>query len=208
MAYRETTRLIKDENGIWHWIYRLPMFKNLSILWTVLKAVGICYLGIIVVLTALVIHGGSDASGLRLLYTVLAICAGVVLVICIFSYYLVALVYGGEYVAIYSMNEHSIAQHQPGSQANKNRVIGLFASAAGMLDGNPGLLAAGLTTGSSLVVETKFTEIRSLKIIPSLQEIRVHSFLTWYTVYVHPEDFALIAEYITSRSVNARISWE
>ena len=204
MENRDTSRLFRDEQGTWHWVYRLNMYKNLSMLWMVLKAIGICYLALTVIMTALI--AGSSSNGLKMVLGIMALVAVAVLGISVGSYYLVALIYGGNYVAIYSMDEQSIAQYQPADQAGRNRAIGVFSAVAGGLTGNAGLVAAGLTTGSRLVVQVQFSKIRSLKVVRSRGEIRVHSFLNWFTVYVSPEDFDIVADHITGRSVNARIA--
>ena len=183
------------------------MFRNYSILWLILKAVGVCTVGLSV-LMGLILSGGRNIRESLLAAGIIFGAVGVIgVVITIVCYFLVAAIYGGCYVAIFSMDEKTIAQFQPVGQAAKNRAIGVFTAMAGAVSGNLALAAASLTTGSRLVVETPFTDIRSLKIIRQKGEIRVHSFLTWYTVYVNPEDFSLIEEHITSRSVNARITY-
>ena len=206
MENRDTSRLFRDEQGTWHWVYRLHMFKNLSMLRTVLKAIGICYLAIAVIMIALLHSSGAGAGGMKMMITVLVLVGVAVLGISVGSYYLVAWFYGGDYVAVYTMDEQSIAQYQPADQADKGKAIGLLSAVAGTISGNAGLIVTGFLAGARLVVRTEFTKIRSLKVLRSLGEIRVHAFLTWYTVYVNPEDFDLVAEHITSRSVNARIT--
>ena len=202
-----TSRLFRDDSGAWNWVYRIPMFRNYSILWLILKAVGVCTVGLSV-LMGLILSGGRNIRESLLAAGIIFGAVGVIgVVITIVCYFLVAAIYGGCYVAIFSMDEKTIAQFQPVGQAAKNRAIGVFTAMAGAVSGNLALAAASLTTGSRLVVETPFTDIRSLKIIRQKGEIRVHSFLTWYTVYVNPEDYSLIEEHITSRSVNARITY-
>lgn len=205
METREATRLFKDEQGIYHWVYRLPMFRNFSILRTLLKAMMLCFVVVLAIPAGILIQNHFQMDNLWLAFGIPALVCVVVLIITILCYFLVAYIYGGYYVAIYSMDEEKIAQYQPRDQAEKSKMIGLFSAAAGALDGNWGLVAAGVGMTGALVVETPFVKIRSLKIFPQLNEIRVHSFLTWYTIYVCPEDFQLVAEYMESRSVNARI---
>ena len=129
----------------------------------------------------------------------------ITILITIGCYYLVALIYGGYYVAIYKMNEKRIAQYQPSDQAQKNRAIGLFTAMAGIATGSAGTMAAGFILHGRTIVETNFDSIKSLTFVPSLGEIRVHSFLSWYTVYVSQEDYEFVKEYMRSRSTRARI---
>lgn len=203
---KQLSRLTKDEGGTYHWAYRLPMFRNFSILFTLLKAMGICFLGVFIVLTAvLIFNSGAVFDSLRQSILITLFIVVIALVLSVVCYFLVAALYGGNYIAIYSMNEDRIIQRQPAGQEQKNKAIAFFAALSGALANNPGVTIGGLAGAANTIVVTDFKSIRSLKIIPGKGEIRVHSFLTWYTVYVHPEDFEYVAEYMASRSKKARI---
>ena len=41
MVTRQATRLYRDDQGVYRWVYYLDMYKNFSILRTLLKALGI-----------------------------------------------------------------------------------------------------------------------------------------------------------------------
>ena len=180
MVTRQATRLYRDDQGVYRWVYYLDMYKNFSILRTLLKALGIGVGLVGAIIWAYMIRSGFRTFSLTssILFTV--IMAAVILAIAVGSYFLVAFLYGGTYVAMFAMDDRKISMYQPSDQADKNRMIGMFSAAAGAATGNWGLTAAG--------------------------EIRVHSFLTWYTVYVNPEDMALVAEYLRSRCGKARIT--
>lgn len=204
MDTRETTRVFKDEQGDYNWVYRLDMYKNFSILKTILKAMGIGMAIVFGIIIAILLPdiGRYDP---KLVFGVPLLVFVITFLITIGCYYLVALIYGGYYVAIYKMNENRIAQFQPSDQAQKNRAIGLFTAIAGIAAGNAGTTAAGFILHGRTVVETDFNSIKSLTFVPSLGEIRVHSFLSWYTVYVSQEDYEFVKEYMRSRSTKARI---
>lgn len=204
MDTRETTRLFKDEQGDYSWVYRLDMYKNYSILKMILKAMGICLAVVFGIIIAILLPdiGRYDP---KLTFGVPLLVFAITILITIGCYYLVALIYGGYYVAIYKMNEKRIAQYQPSDQAQKNRAIGLFTAMAGIATGSAGTMAAGFILHGRTIVETNFDSIKSLTFVPSLGEIRVHSFLNWYTVYVSQEDYEFVKEYMRSRSTKARI---
>ncbi len=204
MDTRETTRLFKDEQGDYSWVYRLDMYKNYSILKMILKAMGICLAVVFGIIIAILLPdiGRYDP---KLTFGVPLLVFAITILITIGCYYLVALIYGGYYVAIYKMNEKRIAQYQPSDQAQKNRAIGLFTAMAGIATGSAGTMAAGFILHGRTIVETNFDSIKSLTFVPSLGEIRVHSFLSWYTVYVSQEDYEFVKEYMRSRSTRARI---
>ncbi|MBQ9155418.1 MAG: hypothetical protein IJ137_01410 [Eubacterium sp.] len=206
MNTRETTRVYKDEYGVYHWVYRLPMFRNFSILKTVLKAMGICFLIPVLILVCLCVKNQGTMEDFLEVFGILAIIAIAILIISVLSYLLVAALYGGNYVAIYTMDQQTITTAQPASQASRQAIIGLFTAATGVLGQNPGVYIAGLAGAARQVVQTSYKDIKSLKFIPEKGEIRIHSFLTWYTIYVTPDDFSLVAGYLEGQCLNAKIS--
>ena len=64
-----------------------------------------------------------------------------------------------------------------------------------------------LAQSSGVIVSTKFKDVISLKCDRGHGEIRVHSFLTWYSVFVGIDDFDFVAEYLQTHCKKARISY-
>ena len=206
MDTRQASRLYRDDQGVYHWAYYLNMYKNFSILRMILKAMGIGMFVIGAIIVGALISSGSRAFSTAEIIGSIVIIVVIILAIVVGCYFLVALIYGGMYISYFVMDDQKISHYQPTEQAEKARLIGLFSAAGGAATGNWGLTAASMTAGGRLIVEMKFDEIRSMTIVPSLGEIRVHSFLTWNTIYVNQEDFAFVAEYLRSKCVRARIS--
>ena len=203
---RATTRVYRDDEGVYHWVYDLNMFKNHSILWTLLKAMGIVMAILFLIFIAIALTSQSSSASVPVYLAIFGIIFVAAMVLSVACYFLVAAIYGGHYIAVYTMDDQSITQSQPTDQATKSSLIGLFAAASGAAAGKPGLVFAGLSQRGRVVVSTPFKDIKSLKILPALGEIRVHSFLTWYTIYVNPEDFEFAADYMESRCIKARIT--
>ena len=206
MDTRQASRLYRDDQGVYHWAYYLNMYKNFSILRMIMKAMGIGMFVIGAIIVGALISSGSRAFSTAEIIGFIVIIVVIILAIVVGCYFLVALIYGGMYIFYFVMDDQKISHYQPTEQAEKARLIGLFSAAGGAATGNWGLTAASMTAGGRLIVEMKFDEIRSMTIVPSLGEIRVHSFLTWNTIYVNQEDFAFIAEDLRSKCVRARIS--
>ena len=201
----DTTAVVQDENGKYHWIYTYSMWENYSMLRPVLIGLGISFLVILVIILAALHQSGRDTGYLAKVFLLYLGIVLVILLITVLSYALVAAFYGGKYVSLYEMDSEGLSHYQPSSQADKERAIGLFAAAAGFLGGNAGTTIAGLTAGSRLVVRAEFSKVKSLKIVADKEEIRVHSFMTWHTVHVPRESFEFVADYMTSHCVNAKI---
>lgn len=194
------TRVIWGEEGARNWVYRINMFTNLTLLGPVLRVLCLLYLVLILIMGMSTLRR-IDLSSLEILKGAVLFSGGFFLclvVLCLAVYYLTAVICGGSYVTVFSMNENAIAQFQPLGRAAKERALALFSYAdAGTV--------SSLTAEARLVVETKYEDILSLTFVRHKGEIRVHSFLTWYSIYVNPEDFALVEEFITARSANAGI---
>lgn len=202
---KESTRVYQDELGLWHWIYSLPMFSNLSVLRTVLKAMAICCLLPVVTMLVIIYSNGSTLSGSFEEFGLTLAIAGGIFLLSIVIYFLVSVFYGGNYVFIYTMDDHSITTTQPADQAAKLSAIGMFTAASGAVSHNPGIMIAGLAAGGSQIAHTAFEDIKTLTFDRKNEEIRIHSFLTWYSIYVNSEDFPLVAEFIRARSTRADI---
>ena len=205
METRQASRLYRDDQGVYHWAYYLNMYKNFSMLRMILKAMGIGMFVIDAIIVGALISSGSRAFSTAEIIGFIIITVAIILAIVVGCYFLVAFIYGGMYISYFVMDDQKISHYQPTEQADKARLIALFSAAGGAATGNWGLTAASMTAGGNLIVEMKFDDIRSMTIVPSQGEIRVHSFLTWNTIYVNQEDFGIVSEYLRSKCVKARI---
>lgn len=205
METRQASRLYRDDQGVYHWAYYLNMYKNFSMLRMILKAMGIGMFVIGAIIVGALINSGSRAFSTAEIIGFIIITVAIILAIVVGCYFLVAFIYGGMYISYFVMDDQKISHYQPTEQADKARLIALFSAAGGAATGNWGLTAASMTAGGNLIVEMKFDDIRSMTIVPSQGEIRVHSFLTWNTIYVNQEDFGIVSEYLRSKCVKARI---
>ncbi|MDO4804493.1 MAG: hypothetical protein Q4A32_06720 [Lachnospiraceae bacterium] len=201
-----TIRITRDENGIWHWIYRLPMFRDFSILRTVIKAMEAVYAVMFLFSIVIIYINGSTLSRSRGFILIMLGVGVLILLLSVVCYFGVAAIFGGYYIFVYTMDENALSVTQPVGQANKTKAIGMFAATAGTLNNNPGVTVAGLAAGGSQIAYTKFEDILSLKFDRKGGEIRIHSFMTWYSIYVHPEDFAFVEEFMTNRCTKARVT--
>ena len=201
----ETKAVIQDEDGNYHWVSTFSMWKNPSMIRPILKVFGIFFLIFLAVVMVVCFQSEKDMGEL---VSILLIYLGIVLMVLLIiglSYALVAFLYGGKYVSFYEMNSEGLSHYQPSGQADKEKAIGLFTAAAGLMGNNPGVSIAGLTAGSRLVVRAEFSKVKSLKIISDKDEIRVHSFMTWHTVHVPRQSFEFVADYMVGHCTNAKV---
>ncbi|MDO4803907.1 MAG: hypothetical protein Q4A32_03690 [Lachnospiraceae bacterium] len=192
-----------EEDGTYNWIYCLKMFQNLSMFKFIMKVIGIIYAFIII--TMLVLTRGSD--DFLWLLGIFGLTFVAIVLIVLFSIWLVDKLYKGNYMLIYEMNEEGITFSQTTDQAQITRTIAATSAAVNAVSGNVG----GVVAGSGLAMRpnsynAKFSKVNSVKGKRSDNLIWVNTFLQYLMVYVPDEAYDFVWNYITERCVNARIS--
>ena len=192
-----------EEDGTYDWIYCLKMLQNLSMFKFVLKVIAITYAIIILGLLFLTRGSGDILWALGIIGLVFL----VVILIVLFSFWLVDKLFKGSYMLIYEMNNEGITFSQTTDQAQITRAIAATSAAASAAGGNVGGVIAG--TGLSMrpnSYHADFSKVRSVKGKRSENLIWVNTFLQYLMVYVPDDAYDFVWTYITGRCVNARIS--
>ena len=149
-----------EEDGTYDWIYCLKMFQNLSLFKFVMKVIAIIYAFIII--TLLVLTKGS--GDILWLLGILGLVFAAVVVIVLFSFWLVDKLYKGSYMLIYEMNDVGITFSQTTDQAQITRAIAATSAAVNAAGGNVGGVIAG--TGLAMrpnSYHADFAKVRSVK---------------------------------------------
>lgn len=192
-----------EKDGTYDWIYCLRMFQNLSMFKFVMKLMIFMFAAITVIL--LVLTGGS--GDILWLLGILGLCFAAVILIVLFSFWLVNKLYKGRYMLIYEMNEQGLTFSQTTDQAQITRTIAAASAAVNAAGGNAGGVIAG--TGLALSPNSyhaDFSKVRSVKGRKSDNLIWVNTFLQYLMVYVPDDAYDFVWTYITERCVNASIS--
>ena len=192
-----------EEDGTYDWIYCLKIFQNLSLFKFVMKVIAIIYAFIII--TLLVLTKGS--GDILWLLGILGLVFAAVVVIVLFSFWLVDKLYKGSYMLIYEMNDVGITFSQTTDQAQITRAIAATSAAVNAAGGNVGGVIAG--TGLAMrpnSYHADFAKVRSVKGKRSDNLIWVNTFLQYLMVYVPEEAYDFVWNYITGRCVKAKIT--
>ena len=170
-----------EEDGTYNWIYCMKLLKNLSMLKFVTKIIAIMYALIVIVLVVMT-RGSAD---MLWVLGILALVFVAVILIILFSFWLVDKLFRGCYMLIYEMNEEGLTFSQTTDQAQITRVIAASSAAVNAAGGNVGGVIAG--TGLALRPNSfpaKFSKVRSVKGIRRDSLIWVNTFLQYLQVYV------------------------
>lgn len=200
--------IVQDKQGAYRWVYEFNLFTNPTILFTVLKILlGIVGAGVLVLLISMIpdlANGSASADDVWdavrfggffvLLFLVLA-CVG---------YVAYALMQGGKYCVVFTMDERGITHEQLPKQYKKAQVVSALNVVAGIATGNPTQVGIGITSGRN-ALSSDFSAVRSIKGSRALRTIKVNEPLAKNQVYVEAEDYDFVFDFIVSHCPNATV---
>ena len=188
------------EDGKYHWIYEVCLYKDLSIFFLVWKIFFFIFLGIFGIIMIADAQWGIEQilNDLKVLGIVLA---GFT-VLTILGYSLYAAIMGGKYVVEFIMDETGINHKQVEEQAKKARKIAQITSMAGVATHN--LTTTGIGMSARTEMYSEFVKVKRYKIYPRRGLIKLKETLEHNQVFVCKEDFEFVKDYIVSRCVNAK----
>ena len=199
------SRVVRGKDGVYRWVYEMPMLKNPTILFTVWKVLGmaICVPALLALVVGLFRGEGLDAFAAA--GQVLLIGGGIFFVLSLPAYLIVAARYGWKYVVLFEMDDEGVSHIQTASQVKKAQAMGLLTTLVGMAARNPTAMGSGLLAGSRSSLYTDFARVRSVKACPRRHLIKVNAPFSKNQVYVEPEDFQFVLEFIAARCPGAKI---
>ena len=192
-----TVRLCQD--GKYRWVYELNMFKSTAILGTLLKIFGGLIIGIWLLIG---ITSGFDDFGETSKYMLIALVCTVVLILV--AYGIVALINGGKYCVLFTMDDTGLMHTQLPKQFKKAQVAGWIATLAGIAAGVPGAAGAGILAATRNSLISNFSKVRTIKADPAHNIIKVNSPLSKNQVYVDDAQFQFVYDFIRSHCPNAK----
>ena len=93
-----------EDDGTYNWIYCMKMLQDLSMFKFIFKIISVIY-ALMVITILIMIHGSGDVLELLRIF---ALCYGVIVLVIIFSFWLVDKIFKGNYMLIFEMNEEGI----------------------------------------------------------------------------------------------------
>ncbi len=193
-----------DENGIYHWIYAMDMKKDKSILYLILKIMGVIMGLLYLFLVFVTAKNHGRIQDILMFAKVLIPVFLVIVAICYFSYWLVSLEFGGTYNMLYDMEEEGVRFSQTWKQAQTPEEIGKEEALAGTLSHNYGLIGVSGAGGANEMY-SKFSEVRRITIDRKNHMIGLKHLVMYNIVYADEPYFEGIADYILKRCINAKI---
>ena len=199
----ERVKLYPD--GKYRWVYEVPMLTNPSILFDVYKVLGISFF--IVWLFGVVVLCCDGEMTLENLWGStfgFLIVLGVLCVIGVIAYVIVAWCYGWKYVVLFTMDEREVIHQQMPRQMKKAVVLGALTSLMGLATGKPGMVGAGLLAASKNKLSSTLADVSKLVPRRWMNMIKVNQLLNKNRVYVPDEDFDFVYQFLCQHCPKAK----
>jgi hypothetical protein len=194
------------DDGKYRWIYPFNMWTNPTILFLVYKIFFWIFVGIgglILMLNWNHIAWDNREQLWDDTWPVLVFIAFFALLIFL-SYAIVAGMYGGKYIILFTMDEHGINHEQIPEQAKKAQKLGAITALAGAASGRPAVMGLGINTAVRTSMYSDFASVHSVKRGRWGNVIKIREILSNNQVYVRNEDFDFVYNYIKEHCPKAK----
>lgn len=201
---RVSANITLCNDGVYRWVYEFPMLKNPVILFTVIKILAYVALGIFALVALLAMVSGDfdfrDPLGIVSCdHTILAIMLGAFLGTVAVAYLSVAANYGLKYCVLFEMDEEGITHKMLPKQVEKAYVMGMITSAVGAAAGSFSTVFAGRMAKARTQISSYFPNVGKVRVLRRWDTIKLSETFAHNQVYVAPEDFDFVLDYIKAR---------
>ena len=192
-----TDRVKLCEDGVYRWYYDLDMRRNPYMLKVTLKVLGI----IAAVMMAMTLLMPSPGMSRGKIAGITLGCIAAAALLALGVYALMSLRRGGLYRYRYEMGPEGVRLLQEEGDLRRNRALGAAAAVAGTAAGKPGgaVVAAITARAAGEGGYTAYRSVRRVTLDRGRDCIFLRPLVGENCVYVRPEDFEFVKEYILSR---------
>ena len=191
-----STGFSPDADGNYHWYYELSLWKNPTIFITCWKIFTFIVLGMALLVFFLLLGEDGFTSAAAVFARFVAFGVGVMTVLLGLGYAVYAAIQGGSYCVVFEMDDKSVTHTQLAKQFKKAQVLAALTTLAGAARGSHSMMGPGLLAGSRDSMTTKFDKVDGVKAVRRRNVIYVHAGFGWNQIYVQPELFDAVLEYI------------
>ncbi len=193
-------------DGVYRWSYEYQMMKNPTVILTVWKVLGIS-VGIVILME--VIFGLAEGNltsaedWLGVGKTALIV-AGIMLVLSLIAYFILAAMYGWKYQVLFEMTDDYVRHIQMPKEFKKAEAVGWVTALVGLAAGNPGTVGAGLLAASRNTMTSELKNVAKLKVRKRRHTIHVNQKLSRNQVYAEDADFDFVSSFLKEHCTNAK----
>ena len=199
--------ILPGRDGVHRWVHEINLWKNPTVLIATAKVLLLAALvpALFVGILALV-EGEGLGAALDIVGEVGGIVIGIVALLLLVAYPLIAILQGGRYCVVFEMDERGVKHTQLRKQFRRNQALALVTVLAGIASGSPQTAGAGLLAASRQSLHTAFAKVRRIRIDERRGVIHLAETLTRNQIYAAPEDFAFVRDFIVAHCPRATVS--
>ncbi len=190
-------KVVLCDDGKYRWYYRVGMWTNPAIFHTVAIASGISFLVPLIGVSLIFVWQRKYEAILDILPIFLMVGAVLILIV-LFSYWIIGKYYGGQFLFLYEMDEEGIRFSQTQEDTEKTKNIASLAFLTGMLTKNYGLMGVGMADSSTAY--TKFSKVYWIRANRKRELITLHSFFLFNQIFVPESDFDAVLNFMEEHS--------
>lgn len=193
---------MKKQDDVYVWSYKVNLFKNPTILFTLFKIFG----GIILAMTLIsfIVELFGDHNYIDTLKF-----SGIMLALmgtlCLIGYFIYACIMGFNYNVKFVMDKKGILHQQEASQAKKANKVAEITTITGALTGNLTVTGIGMSSAKRTSMYTSFEGVKKLTSIKRRNLIKMDSLFDHNQIYCSIEDFDFIWDYIKEKCNTAKV---
>jgi len=191
------------EDGTLCWTYYQSLWSNPTILYTLLKVMGVAVLIVMLIIGGIGLIEGSFAAS-----EMLMVGGGLALgmtVLSLIGYAVYAAVSGGEYGMLFFMNDAIIVHMAMPKEAKRGDCINNAAILVGALTGNLTLAGMGWANRGRNAMETKYAEVKSITQDRAHDLIKVRSGFEFNHIYAAPAQYDFVLSHIENHCPGVRV---
>lgn len=165
--------IMQGPDGVYRWAYDVDLFANPTILFTIIKVIGICFgfMWLLEVVPAMFEDCFALSELLETTKIFLLLFAGM-MILTVISYWLYArIAFGGKYCVLFEMDEKGITHTQAPKQFKKAQVMALI---AGLTANNLSTLGNALVVGSRSSLSSDWDNVRNVQCFHQRSVIKVN----------------------------------
>ncbi len=202
VVYDNRVKMYQD--GKYHWIHEVNLYKNPTVLIDVYKVLGLTMVIFWVFITCIqACADGISIETITFPLQITGVMIAIFAVLGLLGYLLFAVISGGKYVVHFTLDENGVVHEQTASSKKASQWVGLLTALVGIFAKKPGVVGSGMLAGSRTAMSTSFADVKKVKAYRWMNVIKVNQTLEKNRVYVNDEDFDFVYNFILSRCPKA-----
>ncbi len=197
-------RPMEDGEGVYRWVYELPMANSFFLLFEVWRVLGLSAGIVIVIMTVVNLLSGNGLDSVTGALTSGIIVLAVLMVLSLPAYWIVTKANNGKYTVLFEMDEEGIDHTQ--IKTEKAKALEALTMFAGAKTGNRTVMGAGVLSAAGTSLYSRFANVRKIRADASKCLIRLYGRLIRNQVYTEPEHYDFVLDYIAARCPGAEIT--